>query len=142
MGVYKLKFGPSFFFFISIISFSLQKEEDFEKNKQKQPKKHTLISEKLVQLCCWTSFYLYLDQFLTYNFCYFFCFFWVETPNFIGFSAKHAKFRETQKRKRGTIYEHKCANCSCQNVRFPAFFMFALFSISIFSELFLNGFPK
>ena len=50
-------------------------------------------------------FNLYLDQFLTYKICYFFLFFFVffggaETPIFIVFSAKNAKFKETQKRKK------------------------------------------
>ena len=41
-------------------------------------------------------FNLYLDQFLTYKICYFLA----ETPMFIVFSAKTAKFKETQKRKK------------------------------------------
>ena len=43
-------------------------------------------------------FNLYLDHFLTYKICYFVLFFWggAETPNFIVFSAKHAKTKETQ----------------------------------------------
>ena len=41
-------------------------------------------------------FNLYLDQFLTYKICYFFA----ETPIVIVFSAKNAKNKETQKKKK------------------------------------------
>ena len=47
------------------------------------------------------------------------------------FSAKHAKFKNTQK-IRNTICEHTCANCSCQNGRFSAFFHFGGFRNSKF----------
>ena len=83
-----------------------------------------------------------LDQFLTLEFC-FYCFFFgggPETPIFIVFSANNAKLKETQKRKKDTICEHTCANCSCQNVLFSAFLIFAVFGISMFSEMFLIGF--
>ena len=92
-------------------------------------------------------FNLYLDQFLTYKICYFFCFFlfffWAETPIFIVFSAKNAKFKETQKRKKDTICEHNCANCSCQSVRFFCIFHFCcFFNFRFFLKMFLFGFPK
>ena len=77
-------------------------------------------------------FNLYLDQFLTYKICYFFLFFclfffFAETPIFIVFSANNAKLKETQKKKKDTICEHNCANCSCASVLFSAFFIFAVF---------------
>ena len=81
-------------------------------------------------------FNVYLDQLLTYKF-----FFVFETPFYSVFS-KHAKFKETQKKKKDTICEHNCANCSCQSVRFSAFLIFAVFSISVFIEDVLFGFPK
>ena len=84
-----------------------------------------------------------LDQFLTLEFCYFFCFFRAETPIFIVFSAKTAKLKETQKTKKDTICERTCANCSCQNVRFFCIFDFCCFwNFHVFSEMFLIGFPK
>ena len=88
-----------------------------------------------------------LDQFLTLGFLFFFVFFsffffggggGAETPIFIVFSAKHAKFKETQKRKKDSICEHTCANCSCQNVLFFCIFHFFFFAISNFSEMFFD----
>ena len=83
-----------------------------------------------------------LAHFLTLEFCYLFIFFLAETPIFIVFSAKNAKLKETQKRNKDTICEHNCANSFCQNVRFCAFFIFAVFPVSIFSEMFFDWFPK
>ena len=73
----------------------------------------------------WTNFWHNL-------FCFFLCFvvFWQNHPTppiFIVFSAKHANFKETQKRKKkkkNTICEHTRASCSCQNVRFLCFCIF------------------
>ena len=58
------------------------------------------------------------------------------------FSAKNAKFKETQKRKKDTICEHNCANCFCQNVRFFCIFIFAVFQYPFLSEMFFDWFPK
>ena len=46
-------------------------------------------------------FNLYLYQFLTYKFCYFFCLFfvWAETPIFIVFSAKMQNLKKHKKEK-------------------------------------------
>ena len=85
-------------------------------------------------------FNLYLDQFLTYIF--FFLFFFVLKPLFYSVFSKNTKFKETQKKKKHTICEHNCANCSCSSVLFSAFFIFAVFSISVFLKMFLFGFPK
>ena len=50
--------------------------------------------------------------------------------------------KETQKKK-DTICEHTCANCSCQNVRFfSAFFIFAVFETSMFFRDVSDRFPK
>ena len=76
-------------------------------------------------------FNLYLDQFLTYKIVLFFCFFcggggW--NPYFYCvFQQKNAKNKETQKKKKDTVCEHNCANCSCPNVRFFLHFSFLLF---------------
>ena len=64
---------------------------------------------------------------------YVFLFVFAETPIFIVFSANNAKFEETQKKK-NTICEHTCANCSCQNVLLCAFFIFGFFAISNFCQ--------
>ena len=75
-----------------------------------------------------------------------FLFLFLLTPHiFIAFSAKIAKLKETQKRK-NTICEHTCANCSCQNVRFFFFFLhlslLPFFGISCFFRDVLIGFQK
>ena len=49
--------------------------------------------------------------------------------------------KKHKKRKKDTICEHNRANCSCQNVRFSAFFIFAVLGISIFRDV-LIGFQK
>ena len=42
-------------------------------------------------------------------------------------------WKKNKKRKKNTICEHNCANCSCQNVCFfSAFLIFAVFGISLF----------
>ena len=82
-----------------------------------------------------------LDQFSTLG--VFFCVFLVETPIFIVFSAKNAKLKETQKRKKDTICEHTCANCSCQNVRFfSAFFIFVFLKFPICSKVLFERFEN
>ena len=47
-----------------------------------------------------------------------------------------------KKHKKYTICEHNCVNCSCQNVCFSAFFIFAGFSISMFFRDVFDWFPK
>ena len=88
-----------------------------------------------------------LDHFLTLEFCCFFLFFlfffgW--NPYFYSVFNKKCKIERNTKKKKNTICEHNCANSSCQNVRFFLFFffIFAVFPISIFSEMFLTGFQK
>ena len=108
-----VKTGPffSFFFFCFLflkIAFSLQKEEDFSK-KTKQKKDPFLALKTgpiLLRNILGPAFNASLDQFLTLGFFVVFvffcfcCFFLAETPIFIVFSAKNAKFQETQKRKK------------------------------------------
>ena len=94
------------------------------KNKPKNNKKTIIFNFRILLF-----FFVFL----------FFC--W--NPYFYSVFSKNAKLKETQKRKKDTICEHNCANSSCQNVRFfSAFFIFAVFPISIFSEMFLTGFQK
>ena len=73
-------------------------------------------------------FNLYLDQCLTFKDCICFAFshFWGGglKPLFSQYLQQNAKLKETQKRKKDTICEHSCANCSCQNVRFFLHFSF------------------
>ena len=69
----------------------------------------------------------------------FFSFLFGWNPYFIVFAANNAKFKETQKRKQNTICEHTCANCSCQNVLFCAFFFFVVLQFPIFQRCFLIG---
>ena len=80
-------------------------------------------------------FNLYLDQFLTYKICFFFCFcFLAETPIFIVFSAKNTKFKETQKRK-NTLFVNTIVLTALVQVSFFLHFSFLLFfSISVFFE--------
>ena len=85
-------------------------------------------------------FNLYLDQFLTYKIWYFLFFFFgggAETPIFIVFSAKHAKFRETQKRKK-TLFVKTIVLMALvkMSVFFSAFFIFAVFSIPFFRDVY------
>ena len=89
-------------------------------------------------------FNLYLDQFLTYK-NVFFCFlgfFLAETPIFIVFSAKNAKFKETQKRKKTLFVNTIVLTALVQVSFFSAFFIFAVFTISVFLKMFLVWFPK
>ena len=154
MPFYKLKAGPIFFIF----SFCYFQKSHFPlerrgclKNKQKQqPKKTHFYKLKtgpiMLRNILGPVFNLYLDQFLTYKICCFLCFLYFSfgrNPYFIVFSSKHAKFKETQ-RKKDTICEHNCANCSCQNVRFffSAFFIFCcFFNFHFFRDVF-DWFPK
>ena len=89
-------------------------------------------------------FNLYLDQFLTYRICYFFVFFWggAETSIFIVLSAKHAKLKETQKRKK-TLFVNTIVLIALVKVSvFSAFLIFAVFFNFRFFKMFLFGFPK
>ena len=150
MPFYKLKTGPSLFFFLfSFFIFKnlilLAERRGFLKNKpKKQPKKHFYklkIGPIMLRNILGPVFNLYLDQFLTYTFFLFVFVLLAETSIFIVFSAKHAKLKETP--KNNTICEHNCANCSCQNVRFFfCIFHFCCFFNFHISEMFLIGFPK
>ena len=134
-----LKTGPFFVFFVSEnLIIPAERREFFKKKKKTKQKKDPFLALKtgpiLLQLgpVFYAGFFVFLVlvSFL----------FWLKPPIFIVFSAKNAKFQE---KKKDTICEHNCANCSCQNVRFfSAFFIFANFGISIYSEMFLIGFPK
>ena len=103
-----LKTGPFFCFFCFFlflkISFSLQQEEDFSKKRRKGKQKKTFLALTtgpiLLRNILGPVFNASLDQFLTLGFLVFYVFFWggPETPIFIVFSAKHAKFTEIQKR--------------------------------------------
>ena len=63
-----------------------------------------------------------------------------ETPILQCFS-KNANFKKKHKKeKKDTICEHTCANCSCQNVLFSAFFIFGFFcNLQNFQRCFLIG---
>ena len=114
----------------------------FSKRKKKTNKNKPFLALKtgpiLLRNILGPVFNASLDQFFTLGFLLFFFVFFVFgwNPYFYSVFSKHAKFKETQKRKKETICEHNCANCSCQNVRFSAFFIFAIFGISTFSEIF------
>ena len=60
------------------------------------------------------------------------------------FSAKHAKLKETQKRKKTLFVNTPVLTVLVKmSVFFSAFFIFAVFGISMFfSEMFLIGFQK
>ena len=133
-----------FGFYFSKISFSLQKKKRiFEKQTQEeQPQKNTIFKVKMwsnyVAQHNWTAFLTLARTLLNF----FFVFFCGWNPNFIVFSAKYAKLKETQKRKKDTICEHNCANNSCQNVRFFFIFHFCCFSNFHFFRDVFDRFPK
>ena len=81
-------------------------------------------------------FNLYLDQFLNYKICYFFVFFLflflAETPIFIVFSAKIQNLKKHQKRKNTLFVNTIVLTALVQVSFFSAFFIFAVFSISVF----------
>ena len=82
-----------------------------------------------------------LDQFLTLD-----CFFFGGgglNPLFYSVFSKECKIERNTKKKKDTICEHTCANCSCQNVRFFLHFSVLLFlEFPCFSGMFLIGFQK
>ena len=86
-----------------------------------------------------------LDQFLTLEFSFFFFCFgggggcW--NLYFYCVSAKMQHWKK-HKKKKCTICEHTCANCFCQNVYFSAFFIFVVFELHVFWEMFLIGSQK
>ena len=143
-ALFKVKKWSIFLFFWGFYFFQkyrspCRKKRIFEKQAQKTTKKTQFLKLKsgpiMLRNIIGPLFNFNLDHFLTLEFCYFFCFFvffWAETPIFIVFSAKNAKLKETQKRKKDTICEHNCANSSCQNVRF--FFFFCIFHFCCFSN--------
>ena len=90
-------------------------------------------------------FNLYLDQFLTYKICFIFLLFFVffaKTPIFIVFSAKNTKFEETQKRKNTLFVNTIVLTALVQVSFFSAFFIFVVFSISVFFEDVFVWFPN
>ena len=147
-----LKTGPFFLFFCFIVFKNLilpaERRGFFKKKKKTNKQKTTFLALKtgpiLLRNILGPVFNASLDQFLTLGFLFFFVFFFffllAETPIFIVFSAKNAKFKETQKRKKDTICKHTCANCSCQNVLFLCIFHFWVFlQFPIFQRCFLIG---
>ena len=133
------------------ISFFLQKEEDFLKNKPtKITKKTQFLKLKtgplMLRNMLGPIFNFNLDQFLTLEFSFFLfvlVVFWLK-PLFYSAFSKKCKIERNTKKKKDTICEHTCANCSCQNVRFFFLhFSFLLFlEFPCFSEIFLTGFQK
>ena len=75
----------------------------------------------------------FFSFFLFFCFC-FFCLGGGLKPYFYSVFSKNANWK---KHKHDTICEHTCANCSCQNVLFFAFFVFAVFPC--FWEMFLSN---
>ena len=65
-------------------------------------------------------------------------------PQFLQCFQQNANFKDTPKKKKHTICEHTCANCSCQHVRFflHFFFILGIFSISCFWRDVLIGRQK
>ena len=139
-----VKNWSSFFVFFVFENLILPAERRgfFKKKKKNKQKKTTFLALKTgpILLCniLGPMFNASLDQFLTLGF--FFCFsFFGWNPYFIVFSANNAKFKETQKRKKNTICEHTCADCSCQNIFFLCIFHFCFFlQFPMFSEMFVD----
>ena len=151
---YKLKNWSKFFFVLLVFYFQkshspCRKKRIFEnqaKNNQNNTHFYKLKTGPIMlRNILGPIFNFYLDQFLTYkfvDFLFFFFFGGAETPILIVFSAKNAKFKETQKNKKDTICEHNCANCSCQSALFFCIFHFCCFLNFRFLKMFLFGFPK
>ena len=139
-----LKTGPIFLFFLFFlflkISFSLQKEEDFSKKEEKQKKKQTTFlalktGPILLRNILGPVFNASLDQFLTLGFLFFFLvffffFFWLKPLFFIVFSAKNAKFEETQKRKK-TLFVSTPVLTALVKMSFFVHFSFLVFFFTI-----------
>ena len=90
-------------------------------------------------------FNLYLDQFLTYKFCFFFVFFvffLAETSNFIVFQQKIQNLKKHKKGKNTLFVNTIVLTALVQVSFFSAFFIFAVFSISVFFEDVFVWFPK
>ena len=138
------KFFFVFLFFLFLkISFSLQKEEFSKKEKNKRPISSVKNWSNFVAQHTWTNFNASLDQFLTLVFFVFFLFFWGGgwNPYFYSVFSKHAKIKETQKRKKDTICEHTCATALVKMSFFCAFFIFVFFFFAI-SNFFRDVFDR
>ena len=130
----EFKAGPIVAFFFSKISFFLQKVEDFsKKNKQNQQKQHVYklkTSPTKLRNMLGPVFNLHWDHFLTFKMCTFLFLFLAETPYLHSVFSKKCKIWRNTKKRRDTVCEHTCANYSCQNVSFSAFFILEVFGIS------------
>ena len=114
-----------------------------KKNKQKQTKKTQFYELKIGPIMLHNILgpflNLYLDQFFTYKM----YFFGGETSIFIVFSAKMQNLQKHKKGKKTLFVNTTNRNALVKmSVLFSAFFSFAVFPISIFSEIFLTGFQK
>ena len=108
--VLKLVHFFCFFFFFCFFVFEnlilpAERRGFFKKRRKRNKNKTTFLALKtgpiLLRNILGPVFNASLDQFLTpgflFSFCVFFFFFFAETPIFLVFSAKNAKFKETQK---------------------------------------------
>ena len=138
-----------FAFLFLKISFSLQKKEEFWKQKQAKQQQNLKLKAGPIMLrnILGRIFNFNLDQFLTLECCYvflFFCFFlWAETPIFIVFSAKLAKLKEIQKTKKKTLFVNTPVLTVLVKMSvFFCIFDFCCFWNFLFSEMFFDMFPK
>ena len=142
---YVLKIGP---FLFSKIAFSLQKEEEYSKQTNKQEQKITQktqlyvleIDPILLRSILGPAFNLYLDQFLTHTQMYvyiyrYFVICW--NPYSIVFSANNAKFWRHTKTKKKIV--NTLVVIAFVKMSFFSIFHFWCFRISIFREMFLIG---
>ena len=130
----KLKSGP---FFLFLGGFIFQKSRSpcrekriFEKQAKKQQKRQFLKLKSgpiMLRNITGPLFNFNLDHFLTLEFCYFFVFLGAETPIFIVFSAKHAKLKETQQRKKTLFVNTTVLTALVKMSAFFLHFSFLLF---------------
>ena len=147
VALLKLKTGHfCFCFYFESLFLPAERRGFFEKQAKQQQKQFLKLNIGPSMLCniLGPVFNFNLDQFLTLaRILFFFWFLGAETPISIVFSANMQNIKKHKKeKKKNTICEHTCANCSCQNVRFFflhfSFLMFLEFPC--FSEIFLIGF--
>ena len=134
-----VKTGPTFCFCLTFHP-PCRKKRIFKK-KQKTTPKTQFYKLKMVQLCCATyldqRFNLYLDQFLTFKLCIFLMFSFLGLkPLIIVPSAKNAKLKETQKRKKTLFVNTPVLTVLVKMSVFCIFHFCCFFVISIFQRCF------
>ena len=95
-------------------------------------------SERSSGRSCTQELSLYLNQFLTFKICIFWAFFFGRNPYFIVFSAKSAKFKETQKRKKTLFVNTPVLTVLVKMSVFLHFSFLLFFKFPFFAEMFFE----